>query len=87
MPLIEAAQYNIPILARDIEVFHEVAGDNAIFFDGSSNEAAMNGIKNWINLYHNGTCPDSKNIPYLSWRESAEMLYDVMIKNKWWKIK
>ena len=87
LPLIEAAQYNIPILARDIEVFHEVAGDNAIFFDGSSNEAAMNGIKNWINLYHNGTCPDSKNIPYLSWRESAEMLYDVMIKNKWWKIK
>ena len=32
LPLIEAARHRIPILARDIPVFREVAGDHASYF-------------------------------------------------------
>ena len=34
LPLIEAARHNLPILARDIPVFREVAGDHALYFSG-----------------------------------------------------
>lgn len=33
LPLIEAAQHGKPIIARDIPVFGEVAGDHAYYFD------------------------------------------------------
>jgi len=34
LPLIEAAQHNFAIIARDIPVFREVAGEHAYYFDG-----------------------------------------------------
>lgn len=34
LPLIEAAQKSLPILARDLPVFREVAGEHAFYFDG-----------------------------------------------------
>ena len=33
LPLIEAGCYNLPIICSNIPVFHEVEGENAIFFD------------------------------------------------------
>lgn len=33
LPLLEAMAYNLPILASDIEVFHELAGDTIEYFD------------------------------------------------------
>ena len=35
LPLIEAAQHKIAIIARDIPVFREVAGDHAFYFNGN----------------------------------------------------
>lgn len=86
LPLIEAAQYDIPILARDIAVFHEVAGEYACFFDGTSTESIQEGILQWIRQYEAGDYPRSGNMPYLSWQESAKMLFNVIVNNNWWKI-
>ena len=36
LPLIEAAQHKLPIFARDIPVFREVAGENAFFFQSNT---------------------------------------------------
>jgi glycosyltransferase involved in cell wall biosynthesis len=33
MPILEAMQYDIPLAISDLEVFHEVAGDLAVYFD------------------------------------------------------
>ena len=33
MPILEAMQYKIPVAVSDIPVFHEVAGDSALYFD------------------------------------------------------
>ena len=32
LPLVEAMSVGVPVIASDIEIFHEVAGDNALFF-------------------------------------------------------
>lgn len=75
LPLIEAAQYNLPIIARQIPIFQEVAGNNAYYFDSnfSSNELAEC-INNWVDLYYNGNQPKSYNIVYYSWKQSKEEL-------------
>ena len=36
MPILEAMQYQTPVLVSDIPVFHEVAGNAAVFFDQNS---------------------------------------------------
>jgi len=43
LPLIEAAQKGLPVLARDIPVFREVGGTGATYFGGSNQalEAAI----------------------------------------------
>src|SRR5690606_5090572 len=33
LPLIEAAKHGIPLIARDLPVFREVAGEGALYFD------------------------------------------------------
>jgi len=78
LPLIEAAQHNIPIIARDIPVFREVAGEHAYYFDNKDLTLAVS-IQNWLNLYENFEHPLSDNLQYLTWRESAKQLLDLIL--------
>jgi glycosyltransferase involved in cell wall biosynthesis len=39
MPIVEAMALGCPVICSDIPVFHEVAGDAAVFFDPSSTES------------------------------------------------
>lgn len=86
LPLIEAAGNKIPIIARDIEVFHEVAGEYAFYFDGSSDDKVAASLENWLVLYREGKHPSSVGMPFLTWRESAQQLWDAIGNDKWWKI-
>ena len=74
LPLIEAAKHGIPILARDLPVFREVAGDYAFYFAGLSAEDLALAVKAWLNLSQSKQAPDSKLIPILTWAESAQQL-------------
>jgi glycosyltransferase involved in cell wall biosynthesis len=74
LPLIEAAQHKVPIIARDIPVFREVAGENAYFFKGLKPENLVQVIKEWLILYKQGVVPDSNEIEWLTWSESAQQL-------------
>lgn len=71
LPLIEAAQYGLPIIAHDIPVFREVAGKNAFYFKGSSKELT-DAIISWIDLYKTHNIPDSKLINWLTWDNCAK---------------
>jgi glycosyltransferase involved in cell wall biosynthesis len=71
LPLIEAAQYNLPILARDIPVFREIAGNNASYFKGNSPESLFNSLVSWLRNIEMGHAPSSKTIPHLTWEQSA----------------
>ncbi|KMQ75043.1 glycosyltransferase [Marinobacter subterrani] len=79
LPLIEAAQHKIPVIARDIPVFREVAGDNAYYFNSEHPKDLADSVKCWIDLYAKGDHPISDNMPWLTWRESALQLLKVLI--------
>ena len=51
LPLIEAAQHNLPIIARDIPVFREVAGEHAFYFSGLDTFGLSTAIQDWLKLY------------------------------------
>jgi len=83
LPLIEAAMHMKPIIARDIPVFREVAGENALYFDGLDANDLATAIKDWLNLNKSGKAPASEKIPFLTWAQSAEQLKDVIFGNNW----
>jgi len=78
LPIIEAAQRNLPVFARDITVFREVAGPNAYFFKGSSTQSLADSILSWIALYKNDQHPKSNMIGYLDWQQSTQELLKLM---------
>lgn len=77
LALIEAAQHNLPIIARDIPVFREVAGIHAFYFDGMSPDILSQAIKNWLKLHAVDNHRLSDNMPWLTWKESAQQLISV----------
>jgi glycosyltransferase involved in cell wall biosynthesis len=79
LPLIEAAQHKLPIIARDIPVFREAAGDHAFYFNGKAPEDLAAAIKEWLDLYASGKAPSSDNLPWITWQESAQHLIDVIL--------
>jgi glycosyltransferase involved in cell wall biosynthesis len=74
LPLIEAARHKLPIIARDISVFREVAGDHAFYFKGNDPETLANGIREWLSLRDRNDHPKSDDMPWLTWKESAAAL-------------
>ncbi|MBK5012060.1 glycosyltransferase family 4 protein [Pseudomonas sp. S60] len=80
LPLIEAAQHKLPIIARDLPVFREVAGDNAWYFEGTHTEEIAQKIKQWLGLFEKGEHPQSTDMPWLTWKASAKQLVDAIDK-------
>lgn len=78
LPLIEAAQHKLPIIARDIPVFREVAGEHAFYFDSKEPEALAASIQQWLALYQQDKHPRSDNMPWLTWEQSSENLIRVI---------
>ncbi len=74
LPLIEAAQHNKPIIARDIPVFREVASKYAFYFDSLEPIGLTNAITKWLELYKNAQHPQSNEMPRISWAQSGEQL-------------
>ena len=78
LPLIEAAQHNLPIIARDLSVFREVAKDYAFYFNGDDPVDLSNAIHQWLVLNNEKGAPQSKKIPWLTWKQSVEQLLGAM---------
>jgi len=72
LPLIEAARYNLPVLARDLSVFEEVAGNNVAYFSGESPESLAASLKTWFASLAAGTAPRSGGIRWLTWEQSTQ---------------
>lgn len=73
LAIVEAARHKTHLILRDIPVFHEIAGGNAIYFGNTSEELAET-ILNTINSPADEMLPDSSKINFLSWKQSTEML-------------
>ncbi len=74
LPLIEAAQHGLPVLARDIPVFREVAGEHAFYFSGLAPQELADSIKRWLALKAEDKAPLSGGMPRLTWEQSAREL-------------
>jgi glycosyltransferase involved in cell wall biosynthesis len=78
LPLIEAAQHNLPVMARDIPVFREVAKNHAFYFTGTEPKDLADAVTHWLVLYRNAQHPRSNAMPWLTWRKSSEYLFTVV---------
>jgi glycosyltransferase involved in cell wall biosynthesis/SAM-dependent methyltransferase len=83
LPLIEAAQHKLPIIARDIPIFREVAGKHAYYFKTESPHTLAFAIRDWLGLYQTEHHINSGGIPMITWKESAKQLIDAVIYGKW----
>ena len=80
LPIIEAARYKLPIIARDIPVFREIAGDSAYYFpNDKSPQTLANTIENWLNLYKENKHPKPDGIKYITWKENVEKLLKALL--------
>lgn len=76
LPLIEAAQHKLPIIARNIPVFREVAGSYAYYFEGNEPVSIADAVETWLKLFKDGNHPTSDDMPWLTWKESAGILWE-----------
>lgn len=74
LPLIEAARHGIPLIARDIPVFREVAGDNAFYFKGEKPSDLAMALKSWFVLKQEERHPRSEKLCWSTWQGSVEEL-------------
>lgn len=81
LPLIEGAARGLPLLARDIPVFREVAGENAYYFSGNTVEEAADAIVQWISMNEIGSAPLSSGLKPLRWDQSVEQFQQVMFND------
>ncbi len=79
LPLIEAAQRQLPIIARDLPVFREVAGNHAFYFGGKQPEQLAAAVKRWLALYRKDDIPRSVGMPWLTWAESTQQLLNAIL--------
>lgn len=81
LPLIEAARYDIPVLARDLRVFEEVAANNVSYFSGDSPKDLADALKEWFAALADGTAPRSGGIQWLTWGESTQQFLAALERN------
>jgi glycosyltransferase involved in cell wall biosynthesis len=79
LPLIEAAQHKLPIIARDIPVFREVAGAHAFYFSGVDPKDLSDAIKHWIALHKENKHPKSDDMPWFTWKQSTQQLLEKIL--------
>lgn len=83
LPLIEAARHNLPIIARDIPVFREVAGEHASYFSGLAPQDLAGAVLQWLARNSADAAPQSTAMPWLTWAESTKQMLSVILDGQW----
>lgn len=83
LPLIEAARHGLPIIARDIPVFREVAAENAYYFTGETAADLANVLQNWLALFTHEQNPQSNALHWSTWKQSTEKLKAALIEQNY----
>ncbi len=78
LPLAEAAQIGLPIIARDIPVFREILGDYAHYFSGLDAHDLAHAIKNWISSCNTTRPHTARSASFCSWTQSSRRILEIM---------
>jgi glycosyltransferase involved in cell wall biosynthesis len=81
LPLIEAAKHKLPILARDIHVFREVAEDSADYFSVRSGQELNVAITVWLTKYRCHTHRNSSQMNISSWLDCSKKIKAILQKS------
>lgn len=82
LPLIEAAHHGLPLIARDIPVFREIAGAHAWYVDDAPDPTGSmlaSALRAWLKAREAGQIPASQGLAALTWSQSAERLRDILL--------
>lgn len=79
LPLIEAARFGKPVIARDIPVFREVAGAYAHYFNGLAPADLAESVKSWLAAETQPSPPQRARLSWLTWQDSTEKLKHALI--------
>jgi glycosyltransferase involved in cell wall biosynthesis len=75
LPLIEAARKGLPLLVRDLPVFHEVTGGHASFFENDLQpETIQMAVNRWLEHHKNDRHTKSLAVPHQTWKDSARQV-------------
>lgn len=78
LPLVEAANAGLPIIARDIPIFHELCAGNAYYFDGKSAGDLAETLREWLVLLDSQSQPASVHMKVHTWKEAARNALQIM---------
>jgi len=85
LPLVEAAQHGVPIIARNLPVFQEVAGEHAFYFSGLDSINLADALRSWLKQYRMGEHPQSRTMAWLTWQQSTQQLLQVALEGRFYK--
>jgi glycosyltransferase involved in cell wall biosynthesis len=85
LPLIEAAQHALPVIARDIPVFREVAGEHAFYFSASRPDDLAAALRQWLTLAAQGSAPASGGMAWMTWEQSTRQLVGRITQGQWYR--
>lgn len=80
LPMVEAADYGIPIICSEIPVFREIAGEFATYVPTDDAAVLARELLKWWDLKRRDLLPDTRAMPRLTWQESADDLLEVIIR-------
>jgi glycosyltransferase involved in cell wall biosynthesis len=71
LPLIEAAKYNLPVMARDIAVFKEVGQKNVTYFSATNSRELKVALEDWVDRFTKQSLPKSDQLRVSTWDECS----------------
>jgi alpha-1,2-rhamnosyltransferase len=80
LPLVEAMQRGLPVMASDIPVFHEIGGEFVSYFDLDQPESLVQKI---LEFEDSGIFPAARhmtNWSWLNWEDSARQLVERVVR-------
>jgi hypothetical protein len=81
LPLIEAAQWKLPVLARDIPVFREVAPHYATFFSADNTDEMACAVDRYVAQIKSGDKAEWHPLVYNTWKQSADQLMGEIMRD------
>lgn len=82
LPIVEAAQHKVPVIATDIAVFREVAGNGAAYFPLGDREALMALVIHFSALTRDEREAMAARVSIMSWKESAQQAWQ-RLRSTW----